>query len=262
MLNSLKNSVCRGYVRVSTDLQVQDGVSIETQVKKIQSYCELKDWNLVNIYIDEGISGKDRNRPQLKQLFSDILTDEFMLVTDLSRFSRSTLDAITMVKDLETKGAYLVTITDNIDFSTPMGRCMFRMLMSFHELERETISANISTNMQRLSREGKLRTRPPFGWKFVSKDQDLEIVPSQQECIEKIKQMYLSGIKIAQITRTLNSDGSVNCLHANKRTVKPELTPRFYDQTVRRILIDHKLIQPENPTVALESRIVSQHKET
>ncbi len=261
MLPSVKNPICRGYVRVSTDFQVQDGVSIETQVKRIKSYCELKDWDLVKIYIDEGVSGKDRNRPQLQQLFSDISKDEFMLITDLSRFSRSTLDAITMVKDLEDKGAFLVTINDNIDFSTPMGRCMFRMLMSFHELERETISANISINMQRLSREGKLRTRPPFGWKFIGKDQDLEPVPSQQECLESIKQMYLAGMKIAQITKTLNKNGLAKCLQDNKRNVKPELEPQFYDQTVRRILIDHKIIQVDKPVVNLESRITSQHKE-
>lgn len=159
--------LCRGNVRVSTDIQVNEGVSIETQVKRIKTYYELKGQDLVKIYIDEGVSGKDMNRPQLKQLLSDISKDEYLLISDLSRFSRSTLDAITMIKDLQEKGAYFVTITEDVDLSTAMGHSMFRILMSFYELERENISATVKTNMQRLSREGKLRSRPPFGYIYL-----------------------------------------------------------------------------------------------
>jgi site-specific DNA recombinase len=258
-----QNKNARGYCRVSTTMQVQDGVSLETQEKRITSYCSLMGFNLIKIYKDEGISGKTiKDRPDFQNLLNDISKDDRVIVCDLTRFSRDTIDALSTLKLFNTKGVFLISIDDNIDFSTPMGKMTFGILTLFAELSRETTAANISTNMQRLSREGKLRTRPPFGWKFVSKDQDLEIVPSQQECIEKIKQMYLSGMKIAHITKALNANGMAKCLNDNKRNVKPELNPQFYDQTVRRILIDHKLIQEEKPVVNLESRIVSQHKES
>lgn len=254
--------VCRGYVRVSTDMQVQEGISIDIQKKRLQMFCESKDWKLVEIYTDEGISGKDMERSGLKSLLTDISKDEILLVTDVSRFSRSTGDAITMIKWLQDKGVSFVAIVGDIDLSTPMGRCLFRMLVSFYELERETLSANVSTTMQMLSKEGKLRPRPPFGYKFVGKDCDYVEVPEQQEIINQIKMLYSNGVNLTKICEILNNNGLNKYLSINKKTV-PAKPSRFNVKSVRLVLIDQGIIVDETINrKPLEQRIVSHHKKS
>lgn len=253
--------ICRGYVRVSTTIQAEDGISLETQQKRIEAHCKYKDWTLEKIYIDAGVSAKDMERPQLKQLLTDIKKDEYFIACDLSRFSRNTKDALNMLENLEARGVNFVCLNPDLDLSTPMGRFMFRVLMSFHELERDNIAANVKLNMKRLVTEGKLRTKPPFGWKFIGKDKDLQIVKSQQDCIERVKQMYSSGLKVAQITKQLNSDGTAKCLLDNKKTIKEGFVPQFYDHTIRRILIDHGFVgDHDKKFIKLNQRITSCHK--
>lgn len=194
--------IARGYARVSTTLQSDDGVSLETQAKRIQAHCAYKGYNLVKIYEDRGISGKDMNRPSLKQLIDDLNKGDFVICCDLSRFSRNTKDALTMLQEFDNKGAHFVCLNPDLDFSTPYGRAMFTILMAFHQLERQNISANVSMNMQRISKEGKLRGRAPFGWKFIGKDS-----PSQQAVLNKIKLLHAAGMKMGTIAKKLNEDG-------------------------------------------------------
>ncbi|RLG08163.1 MAG: hypothetical protein DRN68_04195, partial [Thaumarchaeota archaeon] len=60
-----------GYVRVSTEEQAREGLSLDAQEEKIRAYCTAKGWRLVRIYRDEGFSGKDLNRPALQEMLRD-----------------------------------------------------------------------------------------------------------------------------------------------------------------------------------------------
>lgn len=257
--------VARGYCRVSTAYQSEDGVSLDTQKKRIADHCLYKGLDLIKIYEDSGISGKDMNRPSLRQLLSEVCPDEYVIVTDLSRLSRNTRDALSMFEHLKDKGVKFVCLNPDIDFSTPIGEMMFTVLMAVHRLERQNISAHVSANMRQLSREGKLRGRAPFGYRFVGKDRDFEPEPEQQKVIEKIKELYFQGTKYAQIARKLNEDGDNACLANNKKTVNPDKTYLFYPQTVKRILLDEKVIPQVSSTIdqnriPIEQRIVSHRK--
>ncbi|MEM3062440.1 MAG: recombinase family protein [Nitrososphaerota archaeon] len=248
-----------GYCRVSTTIQQNDGVSLETQAKTIQQYCDFKNIKLLAMYSDAGLSGKSKDRPELQKAIAALIPGQYFIVYDLSRFSRNTLDAINMVKDFQDHNISFVSIKNDIDLSTPMGRCMFRMLMSFYELERDNIVANVKANMQRLIQEGKLRTKAPFGWKFVGKNQDMIPDPEQQSIIEKIKEMHLSGLNFNQIAKRLNLTGDNKCLNNNKKKLSEN--PIFYSHTIKRILINQDIIPSDNPKhIPLNQRIVSHHK--
>jgi DNA invertase Pin-like site-specific DNA recombinase len=255
--SSLLNA--RGYCRVSTTLQSSEGVSLETQMKTIQQYCDFKGYNCIKIYTDAGISGASMDRPQLQLLVSEIQPNEFFIVYDLSRFSRNTLEAMSMVKYFQDRNIHFVSIKNDMDLSSPMGRCMFRMLMSFYELERDNIAANVKANMQRLSAEGKLRTKAPFGWRFVGKDKDMVPDPEQQLVISKIIAMYNTSTSFNQIAQILNLSGDNRFLNNNKKT--PSSNPVFYSNTIKRILIDQGIISSSNPKrKPLNQRLVSYHK--
>lgn len=249
-----------GYCRVSTLYQKEEGVSLETQAKAIQKHCEYRDFTLDKIYTDAGVSGKSTNRPELQKALSEIKPEQYFIVYDLSRFSRNTLEAMTMVKEFEESNIHFVSIKNDIDFSTPMGRYMFRSLMSFYELERDNIAANVKANMQRLSDEGKLRTKAPFGWKFVGKDKDMEQDSEQQAVISKVKLMHNSGLSMNKIAQTLNVSGDGKVLNNNKKTLSAN--PVFYSHTIKRILIDQGIISDGSSRKPLNQRIVSHHKST
>lgn len=259
MAQNLKKICVRGYTRVSTDIQADGGVSIETQRKKIEGYCTLNDMQLIKIYEDAGISAKNTNRPALTQLLKEAQPGEKIIVCDLSRLSRNTRDAINMIFELENNDISLICLNPTLDMSSPFGKAMFTVMMAFYNLERENTVANIKANMQRLSLEGKLRTRAAFGWKFVGKDKDMEPDPEQQEVIKKIINMHKANASLSQIAKVLNQLGDNKCLNNNK-TKKSE-NPVFYAHTVKRILIDQGLIQADIPKkVPLEQRIISHHK--
>jgi len=258
--SSQTKPVARGYCRVSTIMQSEQGVSLETQKRRITDHCLYKNLDLVNIYVDSGLSGKNMQRPGLKEVLNDVQSGDYVIVSDLSRLSRSTKDALEMFEKFKERGAKFVCLQPDIDFSTPVGELMFTVLMAVHRLERQNISMHVSNNMKRLAKEGKLRSRPPFGFKFVGKDKDFEPEPEQQEVIEKVKKMYIEGKKYAPIARALNDAGDNKCLNNNKKNPRNE-NPKFYAETIKNILIDAGLVGPKNCNrLPIDKRIICHHK--
>ena len=91
-----------GYVRVSTEGQVAEGVSLELQRAKISAWAALHDAQLVAVFADEGVSGARADRPGLQQAIATARRERAALVVySLSRLSRSTLDTLRLAGDLE-----------------------------------------------------------------------------------------------------------------------------------------------------------------
>ena len=90
--SSLIHSV--GYVRVSTNEQTTEGQSLENQSNRISSYCQSQGWNLIEIFREEGVSGKTINRPKLNQLISGVKTGniDVILVYKVDRLTRRQKD--------------------------------------------------------------------------------------------------------------------------------------------------------------------------
>lgn len=252
----------RGYVRVSTAMQAEEGESLLTQTKRIQGHCEYKGYNLVKIYQDAGISAKDTNRPSLQQLMKDVERGDVVLIAELSRLSRNTRDALNLFEEFKEKGVNFVCLSPDIDFGTPVGSLLMTLLMAVHQLERQNISAHVKANMQRLSKEGTLRSRPPFGYRFVSKDRDFEPILEQIAVKDKIIEMHRDGKNLSQIAKTLNDAKDNVVLKANKKT-QSDKDPIFYPQTIKRILIDYGVIPAEGSCAdraPVDQRIISYRK--
>ena len=113
-----------GYVRVSTEEQATEGVSLDAQRAKVVAYCGVQDLELAQTYADEGLSGKRAdNRPSLQNAITHACECRGVLVVySLSRLARSTRDAIDIAERLADAEADLVSITEKIDTTTSMGR--------------------------------------------------------------------------------------------------------------------------------------------
>lgn len=236
--------IAYGYCRVSTKMQVEDGSSLESQADRIRKYCEYKKYRLNKIYHDDGISGASLSRPQLHECIEKLQEGNIFIVAELSRLSRSMQHAIILLQAINEKGAKLISLSPDIDFSTPQGEMMFNVLVAFYQLERRQISERVSNTMQYLVEQGTLRGRPPYGWRFVSKEKGFEEVPEQQEVIKKVEKMFEKNKDMTNqgCANYLNRKGYNKTLNINKNTKKDQV---FYSETIKRIRRDIDLMKSE-----------------
>ena len=117
-----------GYIRVSTVEQ-----SLEMQKNALKGY-EVERW-----FDDDGISGKSMDRPGMNQLKEYLRRDDTLYVYSLSRLGRNAIEIMQFTEHLISQGVALVSHTESIDTTTPMGRMFFGMITLMGQLERELI---------------------------------------------------------------------------------------------------------------------------
>ena len=157
-----------GYIRVSTDEQAKDGVSLKVQRGKIEAYCKLYDLTLVDVLVDDGQSGKNLRRVGIQTALG-MLRQGFaagLVVAKLDRLSRSVGDWDTLIDDYfgERAGKQLFSVGDSIDTRTAAGRLVLNVLMSVVQWEREAIAERTRDGMADLGATGRLRGEVPFGY--------------------------------------------------------------------------------------------------
>lgn len=147
------------------------GSSIENQIKMCSDYIysHFENVNPDNIYIyeDEGFSGKNTNRPMFNDLMLDISQGKINCIVcyRLDRISRNINDFSTLMTMLEQKNISFVSIKEQFDTSTPMGRAMMYITSVFSQLERETIAERIKDNLYLLASKGNwLGGITPYGF--------------------------------------------------------------------------------------------------
>lgn len=103
------------YVRVSTEEQAQEGFSIRAQIEKLKAYALLKDWEIFDIYVDEGISGKNIvDRPEINRLIDDINDTKVnnVLVFKVDRLTRSTKNLLELMELFEEYNCAFNSLTE------------------------------------------------------------------------------------------------------------------------------------------------------
>ena len=147
-----------GYARVSTVEQVKSG-SLEQQKKRILDYCQLMDYELVELFVDAGLSAVSE-RPERDRLMERASDVEAVVVTKLDRWGRSVTDLVTSIDKLKSEGVDFVSIGDSLDTSTANGRLLFHVLSAFAEFEREIIRERLAAGRERAKAAGKTMHRP------------------------------------------------------------------------------------------------------
>lgn len=166
--NNTQNKIkAYGYIRVSTMMQVDNGVSLDAQQDKIKKYCELNNFELVEIIADKGISGKDlTKRVGLKKLLANLKRGSVMIVYSLSRLARSIKDTLAISEVLQKNGVDLISITEKIDTTSAAGKMIFNMLAAMAQFESDTISERVKMCMSYKKTQGKRIGNIPYGFKL------------------------------------------------------------------------------------------------
>lgn len=192
-MNNLK---AVAYARVSTLL----GQDVENQLVGIRELAQNRNFELINEYIDEGLSGKynQEKRPGLKELVKDAKLGKFkiLIVHSIDRIFRSSKDMLILLDELKHYGVSIISIRENLDFSTPTGQMALTMISAVAQLEAQLTSERIKTS---LAVKKKLaENNPNSNWRIGR--------PPVNESIKlKVIQLRNEGLSIRAIAKEIGT---------------------------------------------------------
>lgn len=220
-----------GYLRVSTDEQAEHGVSLPSQKSRIIAYCQSQGWTLHDLYIDDGYSGKNLNRPAMQQLIANAKEQKInaVIVIKLDRLSRRQKDVLYLLEDVfEPNKVGFKSVSEPFDTTTPFGKAAIGMMAVFAQLERETIVERVREGKKEAAKQGRFMGGPiAVGYKFNHDTKQLEINEIEAETVRFIFSEYLtSGKGYQHIADCLNE----------RHTPTPSTAKEWLRGTVREIL--------------------------
>ncbi|MBO1001294.1 recombinase family protein [Pseudogracilibacillus auburnensis] len=196
------------YIRVSTSNEDQL-ISLEAQRRHYKTLIETnEEWELVNIYSDEGITGtkKDR-RPELLRLISDCEKGkiDFILTKSISRFARNTIDCLELVRKLMNLGVHIYFEKENINTNSMESELMLSILSSLAENESVSLSENSKWSIRQRFKRGTYKlSYPPYGYDYI--DEQVVVNEEQALVVKRIFNSVLEGVGTERIARQLNEE--------------------------------------------------------
>jgi DNA invertase Pin-like site-specific DNA recombinase len=147
------------YGRVSTSNHGQD---VGVQMRELREYCERRGWIVAGEYVDAGISGAKDSRPELNRLMADAHKRRFDAVVcwKFDRFARSVSHLLRALETFNSLGIAFVSLSEQIDTTTPTGRMIFTVLGAVAELERSLIAERVRAGLRNARAKGKRLGRP------------------------------------------------------------------------------------------------------
>jgi site-specific DNA recombinase len=195
-----------GYIRVSTERQATEGLSLGEQERRIRAYADAHGWNLVELYSDAGISGRRDDRPALQRMLGALDRFEVLIIPKLDRLGRSNRHLLGVFDQLQDPGVQLVSLSESIDTSTPMGKLMRSLLSALAEFEADNISERVKAVTEHRAREGGHHGGPrPYGYRFEGGS--LVVDDAEAVVVRRIFRDFSCGVSRREIARHLNEDG-------------------------------------------------------
>lgn len=215
-----------GYIRVSTEMQSDDGISIDTQQAKLNAYAELYDIDLVEMVVDAGESAKSLERPGLQRALEMLKRGEAdaLIVMKLDRLTRSVADLGVLVEKYF-KTAALLSVSEQIDTRSAAGRLVLNVLASVAQWEREAIGERTSEAMQHKKSQGLRVGSIPYGYRLDDDGATLVEDEDEQRVIAMAQDLKGRGMSLRAVSSRLEKAGHTS------RNGKP-----FHARQVSRLL--------------------------
>jgi len=222
-MSKTKFKQCAIYTRVSTDIQAEkDFSSCEAQEEKIRAFIKSQDnWQIFKVYADAGYSGANTNRPALQELLEDVKEKkiDIILAYKIDRLTRSPKDFYQLIEFFEQYKVDFISITERFDTSTPAGRLLRNIILTFAQFERELVSERTRDKLLERAKKGFWHGGvTPYGYKRENKK--LVINKKEAEIIRLIFEKYLETGSITEVYDFLkeknikNRQGNLFCREA------------------------------------------------
>ena len=242
---------CAIYTRVSTNSGLdQDFNSLDAQYDAAQAYIRSQahaGWTLVRTrYDDGGFSGGSTDRPALQKLLDDIRAHRInvIVVYKVDRLTRSLADFAKLVELFDTHGVSFVSVTQQFNTTTSMGRLTLNVLLSFAQFEREVTSERIRDKIGASKRKGLwVGGVVPLG--YQAKDRKITVVTDEAKTVRHIFRRYLDlgslNLLLADLRRTgvktklrpLSNGKAIGGIPFTRGSLAALLRNRFYIGEVR-----------------------------
>jgi len=208
------------YIRVSTEEQAERGASISAQEEFLEEWANREGFEIFDTYVDEGFSGKNTNRPALKNLLEDGREEKFQLVLCYhnDRLSRNTRDALTIIQDLYNHGVRFRFSNLDVDITTPEGELFFTLQAGFATYFRKDLTRKTKFGMNKIKRQGYWIGRVPDFFE-VRKDRHTRIVPGP--IAKRISKLRREGLSYREIALKIGEEEGIEVNHVKVyRTLK------------------------------------------
>jgi DNA invertase Pin-like site-specific DNA recombinase len=200
-----------GYVRVSTDMQAADGLSLDAQTAAIQRYCAAHGFKLLRICKDV-ISGAKDQRPGLQEALDTLERNaDILIVLKFDRLSRSIKHFCELYEQYFRSGEKeLVAIRESIRLDSSLGRALVSILLVFAQMERESTGERTREAIQHIKGRGYHFGKVPYGKQAVPAPDNprfrvLVDDPKEQEVLAKLREWSGQGIGVTEMAHRLNS---------------------------------------------------------
>lgn len=230
-----------GYIRVSTNEQCIESLSLESQERKIRAWAELHSLDLVDVVSDPGRSGKNLHRRGLEGIIERCRSRQIgtVIVCRLDRLSRRTKDLLNLVEDVfAAHEIEFVSIQERIDTTTAQGKFFLTLMGAMAQMERDQISERTSDALAHLQARGEIIGSAPLGFRKVSnlrgKLNSLAPDPDEQGTVLLARRLRRRGLGYHEIARRLRSEG-----------LKTKRGGAWWPSTVRYMLLN-PIYRPKN----------------
>jgi site-specific DNA recombinase len=195
------------YARVSTQEQATENTSMASQEGQLTAYCQMRGWTIINSYVDPGFTGKNGDRPGLKQLLADARIGLFdkVLVCKLDRLARSLRLLMDVEAELKEYEVSLTSIRESVDTSNGTGKMVFQLFGMVAEWDRDNIIERCKNGrIQRYKSGCWAGGKPTFGYSYDKTTRKLVINEDQAKIVRLIFNGYNSGKSIKAMNRVLD----------------------------------------------------------
>lgn len=243
----IKKRVC-AYVRVSTDNEEQKTSYVAQSDEYSNRIQNNPDWTFSGIYADEGISGTStKHRKQFNLMIETARKGEIDLIMtkSISRFARNTVDCLNFIREMRSINVEIFFEKENIYSSDPKVDFLLTIMSSIAQEEARNTSENVKWNVQKRFNNGIpiVNTTRFLGYTKDKKGGNLVVVPDEAKLVQRVFQMYVSGVGPQNIAKHMESIGAITGAGATKWSIS----------TVQSILKNEKytgdLVQQKTITV-------------
>jgi len=198
---------CAIYTRVSTDNQAEKEYnSCEAQEEKIKAYIRSQEnLKLYKVYTDPGFSGSSLERPALREMLDEIVAGKVdcVLTYKIDRLTRSSKDFYTLIELFDKHGVAFISVTENFDTSSPSGRLLRNIMLTFAQFEREMTAERTRDKLLQRAEKGMWNGGiVPYGYENV--DKKLVINEKDSEGIRDIFNIFIETKSLAETRRRIN----------------------------------------------------------
>ncbi len=222
-----KRMDCGLYLRVSTEMQamVKEG-SLDTQLSALTKYTEIKtlntdeEWVVSQIYREEGKSGKNTDRPEYQRMLDDIKKNRLnvLLCTKIDRVHRSLVDFYKLHELMDAYNVTFVSLSEQWDTSTPMGRFGLKLTLAVAELEREQTSQRTKEKMRWRAEEGLWNGGQILGYDIDPEEKGvLKVNAKEAKVVQLIFETYLKLRSHRETAKAINRLGYRTKFYQSRR---------------------------------------------